>query len=364
MKARLIDFGVVSALRSQTIYHAVSECTPSDGTPTITLMRPEKPYVCIGFHQELEKEIDLAYCRQNDIPVLRRQVGGGAVLLDINQLFFHVILPKGKVDEFGLPLLLEQRYAHLARAPIAAYHKLGIEAQFRPINDIHVGGRKIGGTGTADIGGAFLFVGSMMLDFNHQLMARVLKFSDEKMRDKVHKTMEEYVTSMKRELKAPPPVDLVKKELVDAFASVYNLEFEYGMLSPQETERLEELDRKFQTEQWLNAIRLKDDPGRQVTITANVKMLESAHKAPGGLLRVTARTVDGKIDEILFSGDFTVSPSNALKEMGREFTGSTMNISELQRRIKSGHEKAKFDIPGVSTSDFEQLFSKIAIQEN
>lgn len=364
MKARLVNFGIVSSLRSQTIYHAVAECTESNGIPTITLMRPEKPYVCIGFHQEREKEIDLAYCRQNDIPVLRRQVGGGAVLLDINQLFFHVILPKGKVDEFGLPLLLEQRYAYLARAPIAAYHKLGIEAQFRPINDIHVSGRKIGGTGTADIGGAFLFVGSMMLDFNHQLMARVLKLPDEKMRDKVHKTMEEYVTSMKRELGTPPPIDLVKKELVDAFANTYKLEFEYGMLSPRETEKLEELDRKFQTEQWLNAIRMKAEASRQLTISSNVKMLESSYKAPGGLLRVTLRTVDGKIDDVLFSGDFTVSPANALKDIGKEFIGSTMQMSELQRRIKSGFEKSKFDMPGVSPADFEQLFSKITIQES
>lgn len=363
MKTRLIDCGIVSSLRSQTIYHAVAECTQADGIPTITLMRPEKPYVCIGYHQEMEKEIDLQYCKENNILVVRRQVGGGAVLLDVNQLFFHVMVPKNKAKEFGLPLTLQERYAYLAKAPIAAYQPLGIQAQFRPINDIHVNGKKIGGTGTADIGGAFVFVGSMMLDFNHQLMARVLKFSDEKMRDKVHKTMEEYITSMKRELGTPPPVETVKKELIGAFVKVHNLEFVESSLTQNEVFKVEELDQTFMSREWLQAVEWQNEESRKLTINTSVTILEGAHKAAGGLLRLTVRTVDNIIDDALLSGDFTISPNGALKALGREFIGSTLQLHELQQRIDSGYKKIRFDMPGVTINDFQQLISKIAIQD-
>ena len=38
---------------------AMTEDTPD----TIILVSPIDPYVCIGYHQELEKEVDLAYCK-------------------------------------------------------------------------------------------------------------------------------------------------------------------------------------------------------------------------------------------------------------------------------------------------------------
>ncbi|HAL57338.1 MAG TPA: ligase [Bacteroidetes bacterium] len=363
MKTRLVDCGIVPSLRSQTIYHAVAECTEPDGMPTITLMRPDKPYVCIGYHQEVEKEIDVSYCGANDIPVIRRQVGGGAVLLDVNQLFFHVIIPKDKAADFRLPSTLMERYAYLAKAPIAAYEPLGIRAQFRPINDIHVNGKKIGGTGTADVGGAFLFVGSMMLDFNHALMARVLKFSDEKMRDKVQKTMEDYVTSMRRELGAAPPIESVKKELVAAFAEVYQLDFVGSELSHQELQKVDELDRTFAGEAWLHAVQWNDTRSRSLTINADVKIVEGAHKAPGGLLRLTVKVVNNIIEDTLLSGDFTISPRGALKTFSMELIGCSLAPADLTARVHAGLETHKFDMPGVTAADFTQLISKIAHQE-
>ena len=41
------------------------------------LATPGEPYVCIGFHQDLEHEIDLEFCRREGLPVVRRETGGG-----------------------------------------------------------------------------------------------------------------------------------------------------------------------------------------------------------------------------------------------------------------------------------------------
>lgn len=363
-KTRLLDMGQVSAVRSQTIYHAVAECAGENDPPTLSILRPNQPYVSIGYHQEAGKEVDLKYCQAHNLPVIRRMVGGGAVLLDENQLFFHIIVPRKKLPALGLPLRLAERYPLLARPAIAAYHKLGIPAAFRPINDIHVHGRKLGGTGAADIGEAFVFVGSMMLDFNHALMARVLRFSDEKMRDKVHKSMEEYVTSLKRETGDKPPLDTVREALLAGFREELQLEPEPGHLTPKEEQKIEELNQLFLSEGWLHRISWQDRGVRKLTISGPVRFFEAEHKVLGGLLRMAVRVVDGCIDDLLLSGDFSLSPGEAFDAIRRTFIGAPFTVTELDERIIKAWQTLSFDMPGITAEDFLTLARKLVGMAN
>jgi lipoate-protein ligase A len=59
---RVLDLGRVSAVRSQTVYHAAAYAMTGDRPDTVILVSPDQPYVCVGYHQDLEKEVDLAYC--------------------------------------------------------------------------------------------------------------------------------------------------------------------------------------------------------------------------------------------------------------------------------------------------------------
>jgi lipoate-protein ligase A len=80
----LYNLGQVSWQESQLLYHALAKL----GQESLCLLSPATPYVCIGFHQDVAQEVDLEFCRTNNIPVFRREVGGGAVFMDGNQLFF------------------------------------------------------------------------------------------------------------------------------------------------------------------------------------------------------------------------------------------------------------------------------------
>ena len=77
-------------LESQLIYHAQARV----GVECIDILAPREPYVSIGYHQDANQEVDLAYCREHGIPVIRREVGGGAVYLDGNQVFCQIVLHK------------------------------------------------------------------------------------------------------------------------------------------------------------------------------------------------------------------------------------------------------------------------------
>ena len=91
-------------------------------------------------------------------------------------------------------------YRKFLQPVIDVYRRLGIEAQYKPINDVIVGTRKISGTGAAEIGDCIVFVGNLILDFNYDMMCRILKVPDEKFRDKVHKTLLENLSTIRREL--------------------------------------------------------------------------------------------------------------------------------------------------------------------
>src|SRR4030067_2121018 len=92
---RLLDLGGLDPLRAQTLYEAVAAAVGRQLVPnTLILCYPTKPYVCIGFHQELEKEVDIEFCRRNNLTVIRRSQGGGAVYLDKGQQFYQVVARK------------------------------------------------------------------------------------------------------------------------------------------------------------------------------------------------------------------------------------------------------------------------------
>ena len=86
----LFNLGKIPWEETQLIYHSLALL----GREALCLVSPATPYVCIGFHQGLEQEVDLEFCRANNIPIFRREVGGGAVFLDGNQLFFHLIIKR------------------------------------------------------------------------------------------------------------------------------------------------------------------------------------------------------------------------------------------------------------------------------
>lgn len=359
MKARLLDMGIVSPLRSQSIYHGVTASMGVDSDIAISIMRPSKPYVSVGYFQETEREVDLAYCGERGMPVYRRHVGGGAVLLDSNQLFFHVMLPAARAREFGLPERLADRFAFLAQPPILAYRKLGVPAEFRPINDIHVRGRKIGGTGMGEIGDGLVFAGSMMLDFDAALMVKVLRIPDEKMRDKVFESLGQYMTTLARELGAKPESADVAETLIGAFEEAFGLELVPSALTPEELQAVEHWDGVLADPEWLHQVRLKDAGVRTVKISETVRILRAERKAPGGMLRLTVRTVGGRIADMLLSGDFPASPQAALEGFTEAFRDAPLDTAELGARLRAALATNRLELAGVEESDLNQLIGQI-----
>ncbi|MBD3387994.1 MAG: lipoate--protein ligase family protein [Candidatus Altiarchaeales archaeon] len=345
-EVRLLDLGFVSALRSQTIYHGVAESVSAGGQDTISLLSPGDPYVCVGMHQELEKEVDLDYCRDMGLPVYRRRVGGGAVYLDRDQLFYHIMFHKDHA-----PRDITEVYNRFLKAPVEAYRALGIEAFHRPVNDLQVDNRKIGGTGAATMGDCVVVVGSLILDFNYEAMSRLLKVPDEKFRDKVYKSMSEYLTTVKRELGSVPPRDEVKEVLISKFKETLDVELVRGELSPEELQIIEGLDGYFVSDEWLNKVKRRHPGFRKVKISEGVHVVESTHKSPGGLIRASSSLKDDVISEVVLTGDFFIYP-DVVGEIEEALAGVKADETAIADAIGNIYSSSAVQSPGVTPADF------------
>jgi lipoate-protein ligase A len=321
---------------------------------TIILVSPEAPYVCIGYHQDPEKEIDLAYCAAHNLPVYRREVGGGAVFLDGGQVFVQWIF-HGE----HLPAGLEERFAFYVRPLVATYQALGIAAYHRPVNDVHVAGKKIGGTGAAQMGRAEVLVGSLMFAFDKATMARVLKVPSEKMRDKVFESLEQYMTTMSEQLGRVPDRDATLALYVQQCAAALDAALVPGHLTPAEEALAAELDAHFASDEWLFLGRRALRTG--VKIHADVWVGEGTVKAPGGLIRATARVRDGRIDDLALSGDFSMLPASGLAAIEGALRGVAVERSALLAAVDERYRSLALQSPGVLPEHFVEVVMAAAV---
>jgi lipoate-protein ligase A len=344
---RVLALGRVSAIRSQTVYHAAAYAMTEDRPDTIILVSPSQPYVCIGYHQDLEKEVDLAYCQTHGVPVLRREVGGGAVYLDHGQVFMQWVFHPGH-----LPQSLEERFELYIRPLVATYQALGINAYHRPLNDIHVDGKKIGGTGAAQMGLAEVVVGSLMFSFDKATMARVLKVPSEKMRDKIFESLEQYMTTMSEQLDSTPDRQVVQELYLEKCTAALNAELLRGEWTPEEEAMAVELDARFTSDKWLHQKGGLRQVG--VKIHEDVRVMETAFKAPGGLIRVTVCLREDQVDDLAISGDFTLLPASALGSLEQAVLGLDLTHDSLLARIREVYRKLAIQSPGVTPEHFAQ----------
>ncbi len=341
---RLIDAGMVSAVRSQTVYHAVAHTMDECGPDTIILVSPAEPYVSIGFFQELEKEVDTACCRAHGLPVVRREVGGGAVLLDRDQLFVQWVFHPGR-----LPAKLEERFELFVQPLIAAYRDIGIDAYFRPVNDIHVAGKKIGGTGAARLGDSDVVVGSFMFDFDRKTMAKVLNVSSEKMRDKVVESLAQYMTTMRELLPEPPTRHDVMGAYVARCEEALGRALIPDALTQTELAEASRLDGVLASSDWLYQ---KGGIGSaDVKIHEDVRVAEADHKAAGGLVRITARLRQNVLEDVAISGDFHMVPFGALSELEGALVGCTLESKVLEDAVSAVYTAQCVQAPGVAPAD-------------
>ena len=340
---KVFDLGKVPWLDSQLLYHAM----PRVGVDGLVILAPAEPYVCIGRHQDPALEVDLEHCRARGLPVFRREVGGGAVFLDGNQVFFQLVLRRDAPAAAGDK---ETFYRRLLEPVAAAYGDLGVPASYRPVNDVVTAdGRKISGTGVAEIGDFVVLVGNIIDDFDYDTMVRVLRVPDEKFRDKVHKSMRENLTTLRRETGRTFRWDEIAGAMVRRFAEVLG-PLEPATLPAEVRAEAARLAPVLTGEAWFTRAGRRARAERELRISGDTSLVQRARKAPGGLVRATLETKDDRIERVSLSGDFFCYPAGALAELEDALTGAATGA--IESTLATFFATGRVSVPGVGMSDW------------
>jgi lipoate-protein ligase A len=334
----------VSWEHSQLLYHAAAYLQHE----ALFVLRPGTPYVCIGFHQDAEQEIDLEYTKQNNIPVFRREVGGGAVFLDGEQLFFQLVIRNNRSE---VPANKGELYKKFLAPVIETYCEFGMPAVYKPVNDIIAYGRKVSGNGAAEINDMMILVGNFILDFDYETMSKCLRVPDEKFRDKVFKTLYENLSTFQRETGKKPEGKLIGDSLARRFEAIlgkmdWKLEVDQDLI--MEGDRL--LAERHTTA-WLLGNDKRKTQTRNIKIREGVEVIHRMYKSPGGLIRISAINENNFLRDVHISGDFFFYPANDLSRLENALEGVVINRDKVTQVINEFYSENSIDSPGVLPED-------------
>ena len=225
-------------------------------------------------------------------------------------------------------------------------------AHYRPVNDVITAtGRKISGTGAAEIGDYLVLVGNLIADFDYDTMVRVLRVPDEKYRDKVFQSMRKNLSTLRRETGREFDWGELAAPLVRRFAEVL------GPLEPAEVPaavraEAQALAPRFLAEEWLFKKGRRFPQGREVRIAGGVDVRQRVHKSPGGLLRATLVLKKGRLEQVTLSGDFFCYPQNSVEELERRLTGAPL---EKAGEVLEAFYTTRVETPGVTLADWLEV---------
>jgi lipoate-protein ligase A len=213
--------------------------------PTLRVWEWAKPAVVIGSFQSVTNEVDMANAEKYGMEVVRRVSGGGAMFMELGTAITYSLYAP---TELVSGMSFQDSYAFLDDWVVQALRALGIDAAYKPLNDITSPTGKIGGAAQKRLGsGAVLHHVTMAYDMDGDRMVEVLRIGREKISDKGVASANKRVDPLKAH------TGLAKKDiedhLVNHFDALYGLS--PATLREQEMARVESLvAEKFQTPEW------------------------------------------------------------------------------------------------------------------
>ncbi len=247
-------------------------------TEEIFMLWQNRSSIIIGKSQNAMAEIDYTYVTKENIPVVRRLSGGGAVYHDLGNLNFTYIVNR---DGFG-------DYTGFTKTLRNFLESLGLSAEVSGRNDVLINGRKFSGNAQYSHRGRLLHHGTILIGADMSCLGAALRPDEAKIRSKGVKSVQSRVVNLSELL----PIDAVAFRR--AFEA-YVLETENVqpyILSEADMSAVEKLyTEKYSTFAW--------NFGYSPKYSFHTK-----HRFPGGGVEVYLDIRDGIILDAKIYGDF------------------------------------------------------------
>ena len=205
--------------------------------------------IVLGCFQSADLEVNYDACKETGTQVVRRFTGGGAVYHDAGNLNYAISLKKGHplVPDNDLQLVFQR----LSEGTVDGLRSLGVQAEFQPINDIQVDGKKVSGAAGSLKWGTIFHHGCILVASDLAILGRVLNVPRAKLADRHVASVQKRVTTVRDELQKDVTTGEVRDAIVRGIEHSYNVRLVEGQLSSSELSLAKELyDTKYNSSQW------------------------------------------------------------------------------------------------------------------
>ncbi len=338
---RVIDTGIRPCREQMAFDQALIDLHAAGKIPDTLRFLQFPPSVLVGRHQAISHELHLDACRAAGVGIGRRVTGGGALYLDEGQFGWELVVAKSTL---GLATLADVTRT-ICEAAAAGLSRLGIDARYRPRNDIEVGGRKISGTGGFFDGDTIFFQGTVLLDMDTARMAALLNIPAAKLAKHNETSAAQRVVTL-RELfgGVPPPIATVKAALMAGFAERLGIDLQPGEITPaEETAAAAIFADEIGTDDFVYSI---DDPARRPGVLAG------SHTGKGGTIAAFVKLdkTASRLDDITLTGDFFVTPPRVILDLEAALRG--LPVSGLETGLTGFFAAADVGLLTATPDDF------------
>ncbi len=248
---RFLDLDKIDGYYSAALFESIGRHVGAGTSPeTILFWSVSSPVVYLGYHQCVEDEVNGDFCSSSNIGIVRRILGGGCGFCDDGQILYSVIGREGGI----IPRDIRAAYGKVLGGVVAALENLGAEGEIEPVrNAVYSKGRKISGNAQGRFDGAVLVNGSLLVDFDFELMDKVLKNPTKNLRS-VASARDGMIT-----LKEMGVTELeeVKKVLRQGFEIALGVKSKDGLLTPSEADMASQLLDKYLQHDWTYRMDIK-----------------------------------------------------------------------------------------------------------
>ena len=348
-----------TAVLRPTLLKAVSERIVPD---TLTFCSFPRPSVILNFFNDPDKDIDLKFCRQRDIPVYRVISSGGPIFGDTGYIFAFIHAARSSPS---IPSTVEKMFAKtLLGIAQGLSERFDIEVRFRPLNDLEA----------RDTDGVWRKIGPSSCFYNNQaiqmgsgiqihqpdleLMSSIIIPPPEKFRDKQAKSIQERVTCLDNIVGRKVEIWEVKQVYVTQVEKTFGVELSHGDLCRQELDYFKKFEEEYTSENFL----MERSEKRLDQLPEGIQRRQLEYKVSGGpLIRIICFTKGGRIWRIIITGSIHASPllpSSPVHEIENALMETPIDRKAILDKVVRVMERPNYEIPGVVP---EELAEKIEL---
>jgi lipoyltransferase/lipoate-protein ligase len=213
--------------RSLAFYLAMEEYVAGELEGDFLFVWRVAPTVIIGRNQDLEAEVNLEYCRDNGVKVVRRKSGGGCVYSDRGNIMISSVSARGEA-----PVVFERYLSSLA----GCLGSLGLKAEKSGRNDILVEGRKVSGNAFQQLPDRSIVHGTLLYDTDFEALESAIRPPAEKLERHGVPSVRQRVENLKEYLdpEVISSIEALEEYIVGHFCDGQ------VMLSPDDVRKIEE----------------------------------------------------------------------------------------------------------------------------